>query len=137
MQLTVPKPNDRCSSNSAQVALIILLRNLSVLFWIVVISSAMQEENEFSEIFGFSFWWKYASLALCDLCITNYGKPCIIDAALKILDVIRTTKTSLYVSSESGVHMITGPDYVMTPHQLQILLIFKGQDMKMFTFPEL
>ena len=52
--------------------------------------------------------------------------------ALEILDVIRTTKTLLDVSSESGVHMITGPDYVMTTYQLQILLIFKGQDIKMF-----
>jgi len=54
----------------------------------------------------------------------------MINAALEILDVIRTTKTSLDVSSESGVHMITGPDTVMTPYQLQILLIFKGQDTK-------
>jgi hypothetical protein len=61
----------------------------------------------------------------------------MINAALEILDVIRTTKTSLDVSSETGVHMITGPDFVMTPYQLQILLIFTGQDIKMFTFPEL
>jgi len=61
----------------------------------------------------------------------------MINATLEILDIIRTTKTSPDVSSESGVHMITGPDYVMTPHQLQILRIFKGQDIKMFTFPEL
>jgi hypothetical protein len=63
-------------------------------------------------------------------CIINYGKPITINAALKKLDVIRTTKTSLDVSSESGVHMITGPDYVMTPYQLQILLVFNGQDIK-------
>ena len=31
----------------------------------------------------------------------------MINAALEILDVIRTTKTSLDVSSESGVHTIT------------------------------
>jgi hypothetical protein len=54
----------------------------------------------------------------------------MINAALEILDVIRTTKTSPDVSCESGVHVIAGPDYVMTPYQLQILLIFKGQDIK-------
>lgn len=58
----------------------------------------------------------------------------MINAALEILDVIRTTKTSLDVSSESGVHMITRPDYVMTPYQLQILFIFKGQDIKILRF---
>jgi hypothetical protein len=42
----------------------------------------------------------------------------MINAALEILDVIRTTKTSLDVSYESGVYMITVPDYVMTPYQL-------------------
>jgi hypothetical protein len=44
----------------------------------------------------------------------------MINATLEILDVIRTTKTSLDVSSESGIHMITGPAYVMTPYQLKI-----------------
>jgi hypothetical protein len=98
--------------------------------WIVVISSPMQEANEFSEIVRFSFRWKYASLAVCDFCIINYGKPSRFNAALKILDVSRTTKTSLDLSSESGVHMTTGPDYVMTTYQLQIVLVFKGQKIK-------
>jgi len=88
------------------------------MFWIAVISSPMQEANKFSEIFILSFWWKYASLDVCDFCIINYGKPIMTNAAFEILDVIRTTKTSLDVSSESGVHTITGPDYVMTPYQL-------------------
>jgi hypothetical protein len=70
-------------------------------------------------------------------CIVNVGKPITINADFEILDVIRTTKTSLEVSSESGVNMITGPDYVMTPYQLQNLLIFKGQDIKHVTFPEM
>jgi hypothetical protein len=76
------------------------------------------------------------SLAVCDFCIIHYGEPIMIHAALEILDLIRTTKTSLDMSSESGVHMIIGPDFVMTPYQIQILLIFKGQDIKQFTFPE-
>jgi hypothetical protein len=54
----------------------------------------------------------------------------MINAAFETLDLIRTTKTLLDVSSESGVHVKTGPDYVMTSYQLQILLIFKGQDIK-------
>ena len=108
------------------------------MFWIAVISSPMQEANKFSEIFRLSFWWKYASLEVCGFfCIVNYGKPIMTNAAFEILDGIRTTKTSLDMSSESGFHMITGPDYVMTPYQLQILVIFKGQDVKKFTFPEL
>jgi len=61
----------------------------------------------------------------------------MINAAFEILDVIRTTKTSPDRSFESGVHIITGADYVMTPYQLQILLIFKRQDIKKFTLPEL
>lgn len=105
--------------------------------WIVVIQSAVQEANEFSKIFRLSFWWKCANFVVCDICFINYGKRTMINAALEILYVIRATKTSLDVSSESGVHMITGPDYVMTPYQLQILSIFKGQDIKIFTFPEL
>jgi hypothetical protein len=49
---------------------------------------------------------------------------------MEIFDIIKTTKTSLDLSSESGVHMTTGPDYVMTTYQLQIVLVFKGQEIK-------
>ena len=37
----------------------------------------------------------------------NCGKKIMINGALEILDAIRTTKISLDVSSESGVHTIT------------------------------